>query len=557
MPVVNIDVAKLRRLVGRDLTLEEISDYLAALGMSVEEVGDILRVEYNPNRPDFSSVYGVAAALRGYLGIEAGLRKRSYPLSGISVYVDRSVEDIRPYIVCAVVRYVELSEAELVEFIAMQEDLHWVIGRNRRKMAIGLHDLSAISPPFTYKAVGMDEVRFVPLKDYRAMTPGEVLSKSEIGRKHAWLLKDAAKAPVIVDSRGQVFSMPPIVNASITELTPGKRDIFIDVTGTDMEKVNQALNILAEAFADAGGKVQRVRVVYGRKSFYTPETKPLEMMLDMTLVQKLTGLQLSPREAAKLLRRMGMQASVKGKRLRVFYPRHRADILHPVDLVEDIAVAYGYNNMTPVSPQSNTYGSLRPQTTFYEKVAEIMLGLGYTEVHNLMLTNEQTHYQMSGLGDTQHVILANPATREYTMVRTSLIPSLLTTLANNTDNLYPQKIFEIGDIIYIEPSAAEKTVRMKKLAAATAHAEAGYSEVKSVLDELFKLLQLKPEYVPEAMGTFIEGRCAALTFDGTQVGVVGEVSPTVLENFGIEMPVAIFEIELDKLYTMQQLYRAE
>ncbi|MEM4414633.1 MAG: phenylalanine--tRNA ligase subunit beta [Candidatus Caldarchaeum sp.] len=557
MPVVNIDVEKLRRLVGRNLTLEEISDNLAALGMSVEETGDILRVEYNPNRPDFSSVYGVAAALRSYLGIETGLRKRSYPLSGISVYVDKSVEDIRPHIVCAVVRNVELSEAELIEFIAMQEDLHWIIGRNRRKTAIGLHDLSAISPPFTYKAVDMDEVRFVPLKDYRAMTPREVLSKSEIGRKHAWLLKDASKAPVIVDSRGQVFSMPPIVNASITELTPGRRDIFIDVTGTDWEKVNQALNILADAFADAGGAVQRVKVVYGRRAFYTPDTKPLEMMLDMELVQRLTGLQLSLREASKLLRRMGMQPRVQGKRLRVLYPRHRADILHPVDLVEDIAIAYGYNNMTPVVPQSNTYGSLRPQTTFYEKVAETMLGLGFTEVHNLMLTNEQTHYQMSGLDEIEHVTLANPATREYTMVRTSLIPSLLTTLANNTDNLYPQRIFELGDIIQLEPAAPEKTVRMKRLAAATAYAEAGYSEAKSVLDELLKLLQLKPEYIPATMGTFIEGRCAAITIDGSQVGVVGEVSPAVLENFSIEMPVTIFEIEIEKLYKLQQLYRAE
>ncbi|MEM3126288.1 MAG: hypothetical protein QW064_07715, partial [Candidatus Caldarchaeum sp.] len=168
MPVVNIRVRKLQRLLGVEISLEELGEHLASLGLSVEETADdVLRVEYNPNRPDFSSVYGVARALKGFLGIETGSPKYLLKKPRVKMYVDNSVASVRPFIACAIVRRLELGEEELEEMIAMQEDLHWMLGRNRRKMAIGLHDISAIIPPFTYKAVGPEEVRFTPLKDYR------------------------------------------------------------------------------------------------------------------------------------------------------------------------------------------------------------------------------------------------------------------------------------------------------------------------------------------------------------------------------------------------------
>ncbi|MCS6784193.1 MAG: phenylalanine--tRNA ligase subunit beta [Candidatus Caldarchaeum sp.] len=552
MPVVNVRVEKLRKLLGLDIPYDELVEHIASLGMSVEEADNVLKVEYNPNRPDFSSVYGIARALKTYLGIRTGLPKHRIMESDVKMLVDKSVEQVRPFIACAVVKGLRLEEQDLVEIIAMQEDLHWVLGRNRRKVAIGLHDMSAIVPPFIYKAVGFDEVRFVPLKDYRAMTPGEVLVKSEIGRKHAWLLQNAAMAPVIVDARGEVFSMPPIVNASITELSPGRRDVFIDVTGTEEDKVNQALNILSAALAEAGGKVHRVRVVYGRKTVYTPNMKPGKMTLDVDLASKLTGLRLTPNKAASLLRRMGMDAKAVGQKLVVRYPPYRVDILHPVDLVEDISIAYGYNRMTPEKPLSNTYGSLLPITTITELMSQLMIGMGYTEVHNLVLTNEETHYTAMEVEENSHVRLANPATKEYTMLRTSLIPSILSTLAFNKDNLYPQKIYEIGDVVIIDQTAAERTVREKHLAAATAHSDATYSEIKSTVDELFKQLLLSLDYRIEENKTFISGRCAAIYVNDTRAGFCGEISPKVLENIGLRMPVAAFEINIDKIIPRQR-----
>jgi phenylalanyl-tRNA synthetase beta chain len=548
MPVVNLRVDKLLKLLKREISLEELSEYLALLGLSVEERQDnILRVEYNPNRPDFSSVYGVARALQGFLGIRTGLPRYRPSKPRVKMYVDASVKDIRPFIGCAVVRGLRLDEDDLQELIAMQEDLHWIIGRNRKKMAIGLHDFSVLTPPFTYRAVKPDEVRFTPLKDYRRMTPAEVLAKNEIGRKYSWLVASLQRIPVLVDSRGEVFSMPPVVNAALTELTPGVREVFIDVTGTEKERVSQALNILASALADAGGKVEQVSVLYKEGRWLTPDMRPYKMQLDVTMASALTGLELTPTVAARLLRRMRMDVAVKGRSLTVTYPAYRVDILHPADLVEEISIAYGYNKMEPIKPASNTYGRYLYTSEFYEKVCEVMLGLGFSEVYNLLLTNEKAHYEIVLMDEERHVMLANPATREYTMLRTSLIPSLLSNLAMNKDNLYPQRIFELGDVVLPDEGVPEKAVRRKRLAAATAHADAGYTEIKSVLDELFKQLGKTPAYSPISKKTFIEGRCASVIVDGVSVGVAGEVAPQVLENLGLAMPAAVFEIRIEEL----------
>ncbi|MEM4560728.1 MAG: phenylalanine--tRNA ligase subunit beta [Candidatus Caldarchaeum sp.] len=548
MPVVKLRVEKLLNLLGVNITPEQLSENLAALGLSVEETSDtVIKAEYNPNRPDFSSVYGVARALKGFLGLDTGLPEYRVLKPRATMYVDPSVAGVRPYIACAYVRRLRLEDEDLEELIAMQEDLHWVVGRNRRKMAIGLHDASAVKPPFTYRAVAPDEVRFIPLKDYRKMTPSEVLTKNEIARKHAHLVASYPRYPVILDSRGEVFSMPPVVNASLTELNPGLRDVFIDVTGMEWQRVIQGMNLLVSAMAEAGGLVEQVRVVYGDEVRTTPDMRPGRMLLSQELASSLTGLRLSANAAARLLRRMRMDARASGKRILVIYPAYRVDILHPVDLVEDLSIAYGYNKMTTQRPASNTYAKLLPATEFCEKVAEVMVGLGFTEVYNLMLTNEGLHYQTTLMDEEDHVRLANPATREYTMVRTSVIPSLLSTLASNKDNPYPQRIFEIGDVVHLDPMKPEKTVRRKNLGIASTHVEAEYTELKSVLDELFKLLKLSPVYKPADRKTFIPGRCAVITVDGVEVGVAGEVSPQVLENLGLTMPVAAAEISLHKL----------
>ena len=552
MPVVNVKLDKLEKLLGKRLSPEEAEEALARLGLGIEDVTDeAVKVEYNPNRPDFSSLYGIARALQGLYGVKTGAPRYRLAKPKIIVTVDRSVENVRPFIVCGVVRGVNLDEADLEDLIAMQEDLHWILGRGRRKVAIGLHNLDTIDPPFIYRTTKPDETPFIPLKSTAPMTPREILERHEIGSKYAHLLRGYDEYPIIVDARGNVLSMPPIINASRTELRPGVRNIFIDVTGTDWEKVNQALNILVSALIDAGGRGEEVILRYPNRRYVTPNMREKTITVRSSYVNSLLGLKLNDGEIAKLLKSMRLDASAGKGVVKVSYPAYRVDIMHPVDLVEEVAIAYGYGNMELETPPTLTFGSLLQDTYISELLRDAMIGMGYTEVFNTLLTNEDNQYVKMLTEEEPRVKLLNPATREYTMMRTWILPDLIRNLADNQRNLYPQRIFEIGDVIKPDSTKPERAVRLLHLAAASCSSEAGFNDVKSVAEELARIMEIELETQPAEHPSFIKGRTAKLTTsNGEEVGILGEVHPQVLENYGLAMPTAAIEIQLWKIYQL-------
>ncbi len=553
MPVVNIRLEKLSKLVGKELTAEEAAQHLASVGLGIEETTENeIKVEYNPNRPDYSSIYGIARTLKGILGKQRGLPRFRLRNPKIIVNVDPSVEDVRPYIVCGVIRNLSLTGEDLEEIIAMQEDLHWILGRNRKKVAIGLHNLDVLTPPFVYRAVKPEELRFIPLKSSTKMTPKQILEEHEIGRKYAHLLEGYDRYPMILDARGNVLSMPPIINASLTELTAGVRNIFIDVTGTDWEKINQTLNILMASMMDAGGSGEAVIVRYSRKRYLTPLMKNESLMLKSSLVNELLGLNLSDKTIIDLLRMMRFDATSSRKGiLKITVPPYRTDIMHPVDLVEEVAIAYGYSRMELELPKAQIFGSVRRTTIVQELIREIMIGLGFTEVLNILLTNEDEQYKMMNVNEHPHIRVLNPATREYTMMRTWLIPSLLRNLADNQQHLYPQRLFEIGDVIVPDHTRPEKARRRLSLAAVSCHADASFSEMKGIAEELFRLLGLNIIFTPTAHPSFIDGRVAELRAKDSPVGIMGEVSPSVLESFNLPMPTTAFEVDVEQALQYQ------
>jgi len=552
MPIVNVKLSKLERLLGRRLAPEEAAEALARLGLGVEEItADAVKAEYNPNRPDFSSLYGIARALQGVYGVKTGAPKYRIARPKVIVTADRSVEGVRPFIVCGVVRGVSLDEDDLEDLITMQEDLHWILGRGRRKVAIGLHNLDSVEPPFIYKATKPDETPFIPLKATAPMTPREILERHEIGSKYAHLLSGYGEYPVIVDARGDVLSMPPIINSSRTELKPGVRNVFIDVTGTDWEKVNQALNILVAALVDAGGRAEGVILRYPNRRYVTPSMREGRIAVKRSYVNSLLGLSLQDGEIARLLKAMRLDAKAGKGVVKVSYPAYRVDIMHPVDLVEEVAIAYGYGNMELEPPPTLTFGSLLPDTYVSELLRDAMIGMGYTEVFNTLLTNENNQYAKMLAPEEPRVKLLNPATREYTMIRTWIIPDLLRNLADNQRNLYPQRIFEIGDVVKPDLTKPEKAVRLLHLAAASCHGEAGFNDVKSLAEELARVMELEINIQPAEHPSFIPGRTARLTTaGGEEIGLMGEIHPQVLENHGLPMPAAALEIKLWRIYQL-------
>ena len=546
MPILTVKKERFWRLLGKKLNDEELVKLLHDLALDVEEVSEeYFRVEYAPNRPDYSSPIGLAKAAKGLLELEVGAPRYELQSSKTYIDVDPRLENIRPYVVSAIVRDIELDMDQLEEIIAMQEDLHWILGRDRRKVAIGLHNFDVVKPPFHYIAAKGDEVKFTPLGYWREMTLEEILERHEKGVQYAHILKGKPYYPLIVDSRYEVLSFPPIINSSLTELSEETRNIFIEITGTDLDSMNKTLNILTTAFSDMGGKVECVEVRYNGKRVETPNYDVKAWRIRLDYVNEVLGLNLKVGEIVKALKIMRHDVKAMDETLIVHPPPYRADIMHPIDLVEDVAIGLRYESLKPKQPETLTYGKLHVNTILAEVVREVMIGLGYTEVMNFTLTNEKEEYEKMGVEPHPHVKILNPVSAEYTILRTWILPSLMRNLSYNRGSLYPQRIFEVGDVIYPAEDVPEKAVRRLRLGVASAHKDSSYSEIKSVMEELLRNLMIDDyELKPYDLTPFIEGRAAEIFWKGKSLGFMGEIHPEILVKWGLTMPTAALEIDL-------------
>jgi len=549
MPALTIRKERFWKLLGKRLNDEELSELLHDLGLDVEEIAEeYFRAEYNPNRPDFSTPVGIARAAKGLLDLEVGSPRYRLKPARTYIEVDPRLKEVRPYVAAAIVRGLRLGVEELEELISMQEDLHWIIGRDRRKVAIGLHDFSAVKPPFRYVAARGDEYKFIPLGGYSPMTLDEILEKHEKGIKYSHILRGKPYYPLIVDSLNRVLSFPPIINSRLTELSERTTSIFIDVTGTDFDAVMNTVNILTTTLIDMGGEAEQVKVKYPDRMIRTPDYRTRRWRLTKNYVNEVLGLNLSTREIVKALKRMRYDVKLKSGAIIVSPPPYRVDIIHVVDLVEDVAIGVGYKNLEPSQPKVLTYGSLHPDTVWEELLRELMIGLGFTEVMNFTLTNVKDEYLKMGIKPHPHIRLKNPVSLEYSILRTWILPSLMKNLSMNVNNPYPQRLFEIGDVIHPDESRPEKAVRRLRLAAVSAHSEASYSEMKSIIDEILENLAISEWSIkPFDSMPFIEGRAAEIIWRDKPIGFFGEIHPEVLTEWGITMPVSAMELDLNTL----------
>ena len=554
MPALTIKKTRFWRFLGRELSDEELLKLLHDLGLDVEELeAEYFRIEYNPNRPDYSSSVGIARAAKGLLGLEVGLP--NYKLNPPKTYidVDPRLKDVRPYVAAVIVRGLKLELEDLEELIAMQEDLHWILGRDRRKVAIGLHDLAAVKPPFHYIAAKGDEYKFIPLGGYSPMTLDEILKKHEKGIKYAHILEGKPYYPLITDSLNRVLSFPPIINARLTELSENTTGLFIDVTGTDFDAVMKTINILTTTLADMGGEVERVRVKYPDRTVITPDYKVKKWRLKAENVNEILGTNLPPRQIVRALRKMRYDARLQNGRITVTPPPYRVDIMHEIDLIEDVAMGVGYDALEPKQPEVLTYGKLHADTILEDSVREIMIGLGFTEVMNFTLTNPKNEYEKMRVQPHPHIVLKNPVSAEYSILRTWLLPSLMKTLSKNVKTLYPQRIFEIGDTIHPDDARPEKAVRKIKLAAVSSHSNASYSEIKSIVEELLKNLMIVDwKLEPFDEMPFIAGRAAKVVWKNTSIGFFGELHPEVLTEWEVTMPTSALEFDLNLIELLRK-----
>ena len=543
MPVITFDYEDFLNLLGYKISKEELISRIPMIGADFDKIEDNkISIEFFPNRPDLASVEGIARASRAFFGFELGLKNYEIENSDIVINVDNSVKNIRPYVSCSLVKNITMTDELISSLMDLQEKLHFGIGRNRKKVAIGVHNFEPIKPPFTYKAVDPDSVEFVPLAKIESMTLNEILRKHEKGIDYSYLLDGFKKYPLIVDSLDNVLSFPPIINGTLTEITPFTKDLFIDVTGNSMNSINYALNIITTALAERGGIIYNTRIKYDEVSYISPNLNPKKRELSINYVNKILGTNLSVNEVTKSLQKMGYNTEIISEnQINIFIPSWRFDILHEIDLVEDVSVGYGYDKFEIDYPKSLTYGSFLNNYEFFNVLRNIMIGLGYNEVTTFTLSNEKIEFEKMNKEIGKRVEIINPISEEYTCLRSNLIPSLLTILKENRHHSLPQKIFELGIVV-------NKDYKNEyNLAAVKMDAKSNFSDCKSIVDAVMRDIGKKYEIDEKNHPAFIPGRCASIINNDKEIGYFGELHPKTIIQFDLEHPIIGFEIKTENI----------
>ena len=539
MPIITLDYEDLEKLTGTDR--DSIIDRIPMIGADIERLEDkSIDIEFFPDRPDLYSVEGVSRAMRGFMDIETGSVKYDINNSDVEISLDDDIKNIRPVLACAIVRGVKFTDSSIKSLMDLQESLHWGLGRDRKKVSIGVHDLSRIKPPFKY--VGADpSVEFVPLDFTEPMSLEDILERHPKGTRFAPLLEGYSKYPLILDADDQVLSFPPIINGTLTMVDKNTTDLFIDVTGLSAE-VYTALNIVVAALADRGGRIESVKINYpDGESKLTPDLSPEKRIISMDEVKSLVGMDFTSEEVAGHLRKMRYAATSAGTNaVEIEIPPYRADILHNYDIIEDIAISVGFDNIEAIFPSTSTTGEAHPLSLIQDNIREIMVGLGYSEVMPFTLTSEKVHFDNMRRPYTEDVTpVMHPISEDQTMIRTTLLANQLEILSLNQHHELPQRIFEVGEAIV---NCANKL----HLAATSIHALANFEEIREIVDSMMMERNIPYSVKPSQDPAFIEGRRADILVNGTKVGVMGEIHPQVILNFGLGQPVVGFEINLDE-----------
>ena len=548
MPVITFKYQDLKDL-GIDMEKDELIDTLPMMSSDIEDFDDEeIKVEFFPNRPDNLSVEGVARSFKGFIGQETGLPDYEIKPTDEEVNVESEVAEIRPYIAFAKIDNVDFTGDKLKYIMDFQENLHWVIGRDRKKVAIGIHNADVVNGPFKYIATPKDANAFIPLEKNSKMTPQEILTEHDKGKDYAHLIENFDKYPLILDKDDNVLSMPPIINGELTKLREDTKNIIVDVTGTDEKAVNQTLNIICSSFAEVGGEIKSMTVKYEDKTIVSPDLTPQEMNVHVDTANELIGgTSLTAKDIKALLEKARFNAEIiNDNEVKAIIPAYRMDILHEVDIVENIAVQYHINDVVAELPEINTVAYENNWFKAESTIREVMIGLGFQEVMSLMLTSEDAHYKKMNQKEEPHVQVARPITIDRTMIRTSLINSLMEFLEDNKHEDLPQKIFEIGDVLYLDESNENKTAVSKKLAGVICHSTANFTEIKSIVTSILSNLGYSMEISDSENETYITGRVADVegkAQNGSVKGFFGEISPEVISNFTLEYPTIAFEIE--------------
>ena len=551
MPVVNIFKSRIKDSFPND-SLEKLLERLPFLGLDIEGIDkEKIRVEYNPNRPDFSSDTGIFRSLKGLLNETVGLPLFKFSFNrSYKIMVDHHVKHIRPIILFFVAaQNKNINDFLLDQLISIQEDLHNGIARGRKKASIGIHDLDTIKFPLIYSTKSSKE-SFIPLDQNGPLTFKEILSTTDVGKKYGNLLNKHIRYPALNDNNNQIISFPPIINSNKTKVTNKSRNLLIEITGINLETCKSILAILAYYLYEEGFKIYS-GIIHDEKLFFSSLKilKDNEVLIDKYLIDKYLGLDLTFKEIVETLHRSRIGASItKNKKIKCLVPSYRNDIIHPIDIVEEVAIGYGIDNLKPTMPSFQiSTGIKNADFNLYDKLRETLIGLGFLEIVNFTLIDYtlSTTFNLDSDELLEKIKVNESKSKEHEFLRTNIISSLINNLSHNVHEEYPQKVFEIGKTFSFQNTIVEKW----SLGALIASNTTNFTEIKSILQSIFKL-NFGEQFTTKKneRDLFIRGRSADILFRDKTIGFVGELSPQFITKFNLRLPVSMFELDLSNLF---------
>ena len=555
MPTINVKTTDLEWLAGMRLGAAELEARLPLVKGELKgraAASGELHLELNDtNRPDLWSVEGIARQFR----LAAG-RDTNYPFfhgkqrPQARVQVDAALRPIRPYLGACIATGIAITDETLRQLIQVQEKLSENFGRRRQIVSIGLYRLAEITFPVRYTAADPDAARFVPLGFDQPLSLRAILAQHPKGQAYGGIIAGHDRFPLLIDARERILSLPPIINSrELGEVQIGDRDLFVEVTGTDLRMVALTVNILAANLADRGARIAPVETRYpypttlGR-NVRLPRTLAPPVTIAVDAFERALGEAVAVPELKRVLGRYGYQVQARGRRLRVAAPPYRDDLMHPIDVVEDFAISRGYASFEPRLPSEFTIGGLTPQEGCSDQVRELLIGLQFQEIiSNILTAKDDLQPRMRQTAAVVEV--ENVMAQTYSCLRNSLLPSLLRVEAASSKSFFPHRIFEVGEVA-LPVNGAEPATRLHA-AALIAHADASFSELHSAFDLLLHYLGRAYSLEPIEHPSFIDGRAGRIVIDGVDIGVIGELHPQVLEQWQAIMPAVAFELHLDPL----------
>jgi phenylalanyl-tRNA synthetase beta chain len=539
MPVVELSYTRLQKLVGK-VTKKQISDSLPFLGLDIEsENKDSVRIEYSPNRPDYSTDFGVALGLQGLLGVKTGIIKLNIKKSNkYLISVKPAVTKIRPFVTGIVAKNGTVDDKTIKQLMAMQEDLHFGIGRKRKKSSIGIHDLDKIQFPLVYTTTNRNH-KFIPLNSEKEITVSEILSTTDVGKDYGSLLGQSSQVPIILDKNQNTVSFPPIINAAITTVTTKTRNLFVEVTGLNKDDAEDMLSVVATILQTAGFTLESVNISGMKNS--SPKLESKKISVSSSLINQSLGLNLNSSKIISSLKKSRLDAISKGTNIICTIPSYRFDIFGPMDLVEEVALGYGIHNLEPTLSPSQTIGNTNPVSVKLKSLDQTMIGLGYLEALNSSLTSKRVLYEMTNRIPSKIISVLDSKSQEHTILRDSILPGLLENLSRNIHESYPQKMFETGTVFQYDDPISEKI----NFSGISAHKDANFTEIKSMLQSALKIgFGIKIETKTVIHPTFEDGHCATVILNGKTIGLIGKINSKTIENYKIRIPVVGFEVSL-------------